>query len=131
MYNSHFHTYKNWSEIPVFFKLAMIISSWSSLTGLLRSVNSSMCLFSYFFPLKIQKQQLHISEISRRPFYNSFLKKLKLYQSNILVKNKPTKLLGRSCSIIAHNIYGKFLSLYDSPYSLLLPKIEDSSPVTI
>lgn len=61
VHSRHFHTYKNWSEIPVFFKLAMIIPSWSSLTGLLRSVNSSMCLFSYFFPLKTEKKHLHIT----------------------------------------------------------------------
>ena len=45
-------SYKNCREMPDFFKLWIIISSWSLLNGLLRSVNTSICLFSNFFPLE-------------------------------------------------------------------------------
>lgn len=45
-------SYKNCREMPDFFRLWIIISSWSLLNGLLRSVNTSICLFSNFFPLE-------------------------------------------------------------------------------
>lgn len=45
-------SYKNCREMPDFFKLWIIVSSWSWLNGLLRSVNTSICPFSNFFPLK-------------------------------------------------------------------------------
>jgi hypothetical protein len=45
-------SYKNCREMPDFFKLQIITSSWSWLNGLLRSVNTSICFFPNFFPLK-------------------------------------------------------------------------------
>lgn len=59
-------SYKNCREMPDFFRLQIIMSSWSWLNGLLRSVNTSICFFPNFFPLKDRTVTLRSRSLSPR-----------------------------------------------------------------